>query len=60
MPIKKALLSDNLKEQFNKLHTCKSFEERTAILQWAIDEMRSDVLEHFEESKVIEGMDEKE
>ena len=32
MPIKKALLSDNLKEKFNKLHSCKSFEERTAIL----------------------------
>jgi hypothetical protein len=59
-PIKKSLLSDDLQGKFKQLEDCQSFEEKTECLTWAVDAMRSDILDHFEAAGVLEDMDDKE
>jgi hypothetical protein len=58
LPLKKSLLSKELQDKFTEMKNCTSFEEREQVLRWAVEEMRSEVVEHLEASDALQDMSE--
>lgn len=52
------MLSDELRAKFDLLDGPADFTQRSAILSWAVDEMRSQVLDHLELSGFMDKLSE--
>lgn len=46
-----------LKDKFDQLKKPLNFQQRSDILSWVVDKMRSDVINHLEKSGILRKMD---
>jgi hypothetical protein len=46
-----------LKDKFDQLKKPLSFQQKSELLRWAVDKMRSDVINHLDKSGMLRKMD---